>query len=184
MFTKTITFNKEDRDYLVEVNGNFVCYASSMYEAEKRASEYVCRLLDHPHFIPAVEVEETVVVAVEAVAIEVEEVVPAVETVVAVVETVAPITPETVARAGKIAIEKASRNPRWVRAIEKALKQLDKNTWAWYASNSVLRCKSATQSKTSHTATRTTCTCKAHARNIPCWHIAAARLLSNAQQVA
>ncbi len=71
------------------------------------------------------------------------------------------------------AIKEARDHPRWLHAIERAVAELVGNPWIERQDDHLLI---ASPSGELYSANGV-CQCEAYARNIPCWHRAAARLV-------
>ena len=69
----------------------------------------------------------------------------------------------------------ASADARWLRAIEKAIEQIESNPYMDYSNGALLVLGNSGQIYTANGA----CQCKAYEAGTACWHRAAAKLLKN-----
>lgn len=150
-------------DYAALVDNEIIGYASTGMAAMELANDYVYALVQH----------EARYIADEATPA------PA----AAVATPSAPSTPllapsrAAVAAALVAARAACADKARWLRAANKAAVELETGKWAFNGRVLVVRSRSSARQ---YRATATTCECPAYAKAAPCWHRAAARLVTNA----
>lgn len=160
--TKAVRFIGRN-DYAAVVDGQEVGFSSTVLGAENICNDYVAGL---------VELEARAVAADVA------------PIVAADVASAAPVVAPTRAAVAAVLVEARAAcadNARWLRAANKAAVELETGAWAF--NGRVLVVRSRTTNRQYH-ATASTCECSAFAKNAPCWHRAAARLVAKAARAA
>lgn len=154
---KSIKYNRDTKDFEVTVNGEVIGYTATFLAGEAMADKFV-----HAALIAAPPAEEA--------------------TSGPVVINPANITRQTVAAVLVEARAKVADNRRWATALAKAATELEATPW--YFTGAILVIGSRTTPGKKYRVDGQHCECAAHAKNNPCWHRAAARLLIRAAQVA
>jgi predicted extracellular nuclease len=145
------------RDFEVRIDGDVLCYTSTMIEAIEAANAHITALVE----LEARAVAEDSAAPVAAPA----------------APSLANVTRENVAAVVARAKAAAAEHTRWVTAITRAADELNKNQWLF--TGSTLKIHSRTRRRT-YTVSGNDCTCEAAQAGQPCYHVAAWRILTRA----
>lgn len=168
--TSNVQFCRETRDYEVTVDGAVVGYADSPALGRQLAANFVADLQAWEDRVAAEEAAAAPVVALAT---------PAAEQ--AAASKIAHVTRQTVAAAAEQAAQ-AVEDPRWRRAIKKAVDQLSSNVWAFYGE--ALQVTSSRSHLRHYMVTANYCPCEAFQKaGRPCWHRAGLRILQRAAEL-
>lgn len=169
--TKEISFDRTTKDFAVKVDGELIGFAATPAAGRSMADQYVDGLL----------AMEARFIAEEAAALAAPVAEPASVGAPTSPIVLANITRQSVAAVLVEARRKVADNRRWATALAKAATELEASAWYFTGAGVLVIASRTTPGKKYH-VTDQGCECLAAQKGTPCWHKAAARLLTRAAE--